>query len=169
MGVYFESRVIGNSPRFERGRYTSESYLSNHFMKYDWKKVRAYYELSHSAMETIRYFGMARQTWYKAILAKRITTKDNRIPLEELLVQDRPVNRRNLKKRLIEVRLLKPECYICGIKTWLDKLLSLQLDHINGKKNDQRIENLRLLCPNCHSQTETFAGRNSRKKNSLVI
>lgn len=42
------------------------------------------------------------------------------------------------------------------------KKLTLQLDHINGKNNDHRIENLRLLCPNCHSITETYAGKKQR-------
>ena len=51
------------------------------------------------------------------------------------------------------------KCEICGISEWQGKELSLQLDHINGINNDNRIENLRLLCPNCHSQTETFSGR----------
>jgi 5-methylcytosine-specific restriction endonuclease McrA len=52
------------------------------------------------------------------------------------------------------------KCQCCGISEWLDKPISLQLDHINGINNDHRIENLRFLCPNCHSQTDTYAGKN---------
>jgi 5-methylcytosine-specific restriction endonuclease McrA len=69
-------------------------------------------------------------------------------------------NRGGIKKRLIASGVLKNECAICGISEWQGSPLSLQIDHINGKKLDYRIQNLRILCPNCHSQTETFAGRN---------
>jgi hypothetical protein len=56
-------------------------------------------------------------------------------------------------------------CSECGqLPTWNDKPLVLQLDHKNGDKFDDREENLRFLCPNCHSQTPTFAGRNIKKK-----
>ena len=66
----------------------------------------------------------------------------------------------HLKHRLWKEELLKNECYECGIKDWNGKTISLQLDHINGVRTDNRLENLRILCPNCHSQTETFAGKN---------
>ena len=66
----------------------------------------------------------------------------------------------SLKKRILRAGLLKNECYICGLKEWLNKPIVLQLDHINGNNKDNRIENLRLLCPNCHSQTSTWCGKN---------
>ena len=51
-------------------------------------------------------------------------------------------------------------CACCGnAGRWQGQPLTLQLDHVNGRYNDNRLENLRWLCPNCHSQTETFAGR----------
>lgn len=70
----------------------------------------------------------------------------------------------NLKKRLINEGLLKEECYECGITEWRDKKLSLQLDHKNGNNRDNRIENLRILCPNCHSQTTTYCRGTRTKK-----
>lgn len=64
-------------------------------------------------------------------------------------------------KWLIEFHKLKPKgCSECGIEDWFGKPLVLELDHINGINTDNRLENLRLLCPNCHSQTHTFRGRN---------
>lgn len=75
-----------------------------------------------------------------------------------------------IKKRLIAGGCLENKCYGEGCAltaNWLGRPLSLQLDHINGIHNDNRIENLRFLCPNCHSQTETFSGRRSKKPNKL--
>ena len=57
---------------------------------------------------------------------------------------------------------------ICGILTWQNKKLSLHLDHINGTNNDHRLKNLRLLCPNCHSLTPTYCGKNKKKKKKFL-
>ena len=88
-----------------------------------------------------------------------------KIPLEKMLIENSPHSRNNLKRRLIKEKLLKAKCYVCGSEPfWNNKPLTLSLDHLNGIRNDNRIENLRLLCPNCHSQTSTFAGRKLKKK-----
>ncbi len=87
------------------------------------------------------------------------------IPLSEILIKNSTyTNIARLKIRLLREGILKAECYAedCGLTCWKGKTISLQLDHINGNKLDHRMENIRLLCPNCHSQTETFAGKNKR-------
>lgn len=85
----------------------------------------------------------------------------NSIPLKNILIANSNYqNRSSLKRRLLKENLLVNECYICKLKNWLGKSIVLQLDHINGVFNDHRIENIRLLCPNCHSQTQNFAGKN---------
>ena len=61
--------------------------------------------------------------------------------------------------RLMREGFLEPLCSRCGLDAWLGGPLSLCLHHINGNGRDNRLENLTLLCPNCHSQTENFAGR----------
>ena len=81
--------------------------------------------------------------------------------LDEILIENSTyANISRLKERLVREGKLEYKCQNCGIKEWQSKPLSLHLDHINGKNNDHRIENLRFLCPNCHSQTDTYAGRN---------
>lgn len=83
-------------------------------------------------------------------------------PLSEFLKDGIKCNRVNVKNRLIKEGFLKNKCSVCNIDpVWNTKPLVLVLDHINGKNNDYRISNLRLLCPNCDSQSSTFKGRNS--------
>ena len=65
-----------------------------------------------------------------------------------------------VRKTIIRDNLLPYECSECGISEWNGRKLALHLDHINGKNGDHRLENLRFLCPNCHSQTETYTGKN---------
>lgn len=65
-----------------------------------------------------------------------------------------------LRRYVLKHSLLPYKCSICGIKEWNNKTISLELDHINGVNNDNRLVNLRFLCPNCHSQTSTYGSRN---------
>ena len=86
-----------------------------------------------------------------------------KIPLSLILVEGSSYSRTDLKKRLMKNNILKNKCSICGQEpVWKNKKLTMVLDHINGVSNDNRLENLRLLCPNCNSQTETFAGKNTK-------
>ena len=71
-----------------------------------------------------------------------------------------------IKRRYIKEFDVPYECLSCKIKEWMGQKLTLQLDHKNGKRNDNRPENLRLLCPNCHSLTHNFAGRNKNRPGS---
>lgn len=83
----------------------------------------------------------------------------------EVFVENSSYKRGDVKKRIIQQNLLSYECSKCKLKNeWMNASLVLILDHINGINNDHRLENLRFLCPNCNSQTSTFAGRNNKKK-----
>jgi Zn finger protein HypA/HybF involved in hydrogenase expression len=85
----------------------------------------------------------------------------NGAPLQSILQNGSTyTNTSALKRRLLAAGILKAECAECGISSWRGAPLALVLDHVNGVNDDHRLENLRLLCPNCDSQTPTFAGRN---------
>lgn len=84
--------------------------------------------------------------------------------LDEILVKDsKYTNKRFLKKRLLESKILPNQCQLCGqLPEWNGKPLTLQLDHKNGDNQDNRLENLRIVCPNCHTQTDTYAGKGNK-------
>lgn len=81
-------------------------------------------------------------------------------PLEEWLVDGSSIASYGLKQKLFASGLKTRQCEECGLVTWRGKPAPLALDHINGKSSDNRLENLRILCYNCHGLTDTFAGRN---------
>lgn len=91
-----------------------------------------------------------------------INNETKKIDLDKLFCKGSKHNRSVVRKNIIKNKLLPYKCAICGITEWQGKTLSLELDHINGENNDNRIENLRFLCPNCHSQTTTYGSRNQQ-------
>jgi len=93
-----------------------------------------------------------------------------KIDLKDLLVKNSDkVLSTQYKRRIIDSGLLQNNCAICNIKdVWQTKPIVLHMDHINGEHFDHRIENLRLLCPNCHSQTETYCARNNKIKPAKI-
>lgn len=86
----------------------------------------------------------------------------NKIDESKLLCENSKHARTVLRRYLIRNSLIPYKCAICGTLEWQGKTLSLELDHINGINNDNRLENLRFLCPNCHSQTTTYGARNKQ-------
>lgn len=83
------------------------------------------------------------------------------MPNEQVFVKHSTYGRTHLRHRVIKDSLIPYECSICKNNgTWMEKTLTLRLDHINGISDDHRLSNLRFLCPNCDSQTDTFGGKN---------
>lgn len=86
----------------------------------------------------------------------------------EVFIVDSTHPRHRVKERLIKEKLIEYKCQCCfnpGEHNGLP--LVLQLDHINGINNDNRLENLRFLCPNCHAQSDTYAAKNIVKKKNI--
>ena len=89
----------------------------------------------------------------------------NRKPIEYYLVENCfHISSHALKLRLIKDGIKDHRCDICDTTEWRGQPVPIELDHINGDHYDNRLENLRIICPNCHAQTPTHAGKNRKKK-----
>ena len=82
--------------------------------------------------------------------------------VEEYLVENSTIQSYKLKKKLIKSKIKEEKCECCGNTEWLGKPINLELHHINGNPRDNRLENLQMLCPNCHSYTDTYGGKNQK-------
>jgi hypothetical protein len=130
--------------------------------RYDWAEVQRFYDLGHSISECQARFGFARATLVDSARRGDLKTRPQGAPIDVYLVSGRRTNRTHLKQRLLAEGLKENRCERCGIESWLGEPLSIALHHVNGDGLDNRLENLLLLCPNCHSQTPNFSGRNRR-------
>lgn len=109
-------------------------------------------------LDTAHFTGMR---WNKGKTYHTTTRPD----LETLLVIDSTIQSFKLKKRLYESGLKEPKCELCGwAEEALDGRIPVELDHINGDHYDNRLDNLRILCPNCHSLQPTHRGKNKKVK-----
>jgi DNA-binding CsgD family transcriptional regulator len=127
--------------------------------RYDWDAVQRYYDLGHSARDCQTQFGFSAQTWHAAVKRRAMIARPAALPIQELLIAGTYRGRHNLKQRLLKEGLKQPHCENCGLTTWRGRPVSFALHHVNGDRLDNRLANLELLCPNCHSQTENFSGR----------
>jgi len=157
--VAFHCRRLGirADPRFAR--------------RYNWADVqRAIDEQNLSARQCLERFGFCRATWADAVRRGDIVPQPTRIPIEKLLVVGREeTSRTHLKSRLISEGLKEHRCESCGIAEWNGKPLSMQLHHVNGDGSDNRLENLQLLCGNCHSQTDNWGGRGICRQDAASV
>ena len=84
-----------------------------------------------------------------------------KIDLQEILDGKHPhFQTFKLKNRLLKEKIIQNKCSICNIEEWNGKKINMELDHIDGNRTNHKLENLRMLCPNCHSQTETYRAKN---------
>lgn len=152
-------------------------------MQREWRfseeEVRVAVAASMSFAETLRKLGLCStggnwKTLRRYTAERRIATDHfdpyassrgprTRIPLEQILVESSTYSRNHLKQRLYDAGLKVPACELCGQgEEWLGRRLAMILDHVSGVRDDNRIENLRIVCPNCAATLDTHCGRKNR-------
>lgn len=143
--------------------------------KYDWdlEKIKSAVKESVNLTEVLEKMNIPRQgnnsKTLRSILdknnidyshftgrARKYST--NYTKAEEYLSSNKKISSAKLKVKLVKENLIEDKCAICGISSWMNKPITLQLHHINGNHYDNRLENLQVLCPNCHSQTDNYCG-----------
>jgi 5-methylcytosine-specific restriction endonuclease McrA len=103
--------------------------------------------------------------WRKNLKIPVVSAK----PIEEVLTKNSSIQSFKLKNRLFKLGLKKQSCELCNwSKRSLDGRIPVELDHINGDRTDNRIENLRILCPNCHSLQSTHRGLNKKRSDGGI-
>lgn len=150
--VAYHVRNLGEEPD---GRFSR---------RYDWGEIQASYDSGLSLRGCMKLYGFTSATWHKAKLRGDVVPRPRAMEIERLLGKgSTKPGRANLKRRLIDAGLKEDRCEQCGIDEWLGLPISIQLHHKNGDGGDNRLFNLEFLCPNCHSQTDTWGGRNKRR------
>lgn len=155
--VAYHARRVGSPPieKFNR--------------RYDWAEIQRYHDAGHSMRACKAKFRFSSCSWHAAIKRGALVSRPAAAPIEVYLVRGRRVSRTHLKGRLVAEGLKKQECEDCGLRSWRGKPLSMALHHVNGDGDDNRLENLQLLCPNCHSQTHNFSGRGMKKRRKRLV
>jgi hypothetical protein len=132
--------------------------------RYHWPEIQRAYDGGLTRKECMERFGCSAYAWADAVKRGAIVPRPTAMPIEDLLVVGRRTSRAHLKLRLLKEGLKVNRCEECGIDEWRERPLSLHLHHKNGDGTDNRLENLALLCANCHSQTDTYGGRNGHRR-----
>ena len=191
LGVGYHGKAIATLRKWATRWEISTDHLSDHrggrapSRRYSEDEARAAIESSMSWAESLRKLGLCSTGGNWRILKEhaaewniatghfdpyarsREAFRRKQKPLEEILIEGSTYSRSALKKRLYKEGLKKRECELCGQgEIWRGKRIGLILDHINGVRDDNRLENLRIVCPNCAAGFDTHCGRKNRLKPS---
>ena len=170
----FCSKCLENQPKRQLSRISDEQFreaisqskcVREVLIKLDLKAAGGNYAIFHQRVKSLNidtsHFSGAAWATGKNFGPKR--------PIEDYLSNKHKISSSSLKRRLIKEGLKEPKCECCQLDWWIDKEIPLELHHINGNHFDNSLENLQLLCPNCHANTENYRGRNQERSISKEI
>jgi len=132
--------------------------------RYDWSAVQPAIDDGLTVDQLTERFGFARASYSKAVQRGDLRPRQRTTPMSDLLTAGRQRGRGHVKKRLIKSGLKTNCCEICGLTDWLGKPFVMELHHLNGDGQNNRLENLQLLCCNCHAQTHNWGGRGLKRQ-----
>lgn len=175
-----ESRCSCGNPKDYRAEKCSVcagcGYLKNGMVKHTDDEIRKVIAESCNMIEASRKLNISRGTIKSFIVKNSIDTTHfksvmpKRRSVEEVLCENSKVSNITTKAFLIDLNLKEDKCERCGqLPEWNGEPLTIQLHHINGNNKDNRIENLILLCPNCHTQTDTYGSRKNAKRRKCGV
>lgn len=189
---YRYQKINGKRAHLTNRRYclNCKPYKSNLFKeevkKYSKEKLNEIIKKSTSYAEVLKRLEMKpsggnQQTLKKYILKhginishflhqawKRGKTSNNKVDIEEYLSNKRPIYSHPLKLKLIKEGYFDHKCYKCNLTEWQGEKIPIQLHHIDGNSSNNNLDNLIILCPNCHALTDTFCGKNTSLKNNCT-
>lgn len=132
--------------------------------RYNWEEISQYQNEGHSVAECQKEFNVNTGAWHSAAKRGVIKSKDNSFIFTKV---NHKINSMRLKNAFLKTGV-SYQCAICSIFEWQNKPLTLQLDHIDGDNTNNNFDNLRLLCANCHTQTDTYAVKNCKKYKNKI-
>ena len=91
---------------------------------------------------------------------KRMTS----MTLVDYLANSTDIQTNKIRKKILSEGIKEHRCECCGLTTWLDQLIPLEVHHKDGNRSHNELDNFELLCPNCHALTDSYRGKNSRKE-----
>ena len=156
------------TPRFPQHRYSEDEARRAIASSYSWSEALRKLGYCHAGAnpktlkKRAREWGISTEHFDRYAGLRRASRRLSP-PLEDVLVAGSTYSRAALKRRLYEAGLKKPECELCGQdEHWRGRRMAMILDHINGVRDDNRLENLRIVCPNCAATLDTHCGRKNR-------
>lgn len=158
--------------RSHRHRYTDEEARQAIANSYSWSEALRKLGYCHTGAnprtlkKRAREWGISTE-YFDRYARLRDAARRLSPPLEEILVRGSTYSQAALKRRLYEAGLKRPQCELCGQdENWRGRRMSMILDHVNGVRDDNRLENLRIVCPNCAATLDTHCGRKNRNTRS---